>query len=44
MLVASTSMVEVNRLAQVVRTFVMKDLGETKINLGHGNTQRQVIW
>jgi hypothetical protein len=40
MLVASTNMVEVNRLAQLVRMFVMKDLGATKINLGHGNTSR----
>jgi hypothetical protein len=30
MLVASTSMVEINRLAQLVRTFVMKDLGAAK--------------
>jgi hypothetical protein len=44
MLVASTRMVEVNRLAQLVRTFVMKDMGADKINLGHGNTQRQEIW
>jgi hypothetical protein len=44
MLVASISIVEINRLAQLVRTFVMKDLGAAKINLGHGNTQRQEIW
>ena len=30
MLVARTSMVEINRLAQLVRMFVMKDLGATK--------------
>jgi hypothetical protein len=29
-LVPITGMVDINRLAQVVRTFVMKDLGETK--------------
>jgi hypothetical protein len=44
MLVASTSMFEINKLAKLVRTFVMKDLGADKINRGHGNTQRHEIW
>jgi hypothetical protein len=44
MLVASTSMVEINRLAQLARMFDMKDLGAAKTNLGHGNTQRQERW
>jgi hypothetical protein len=34
MLVASTSMFEINRLAQLVRMFDMKDLGATKQILG----------
>jgi hypothetical protein len=34
MLVASTSMFEINRLAQLVRTFEMKDLGVEKQILG----------
>ena len=35
MLIASKSMVEINRLkAQLARTFDMKDLGETKLILG----------
>ena len=44
MLVARTSMVEINRLAQLVRTFVMKRYRRRKINLGHGNTNKQKIW
>jgi hypothetical protein len=34
MLVASKSMFEINRLAQFVRTFDMKDLGVAKQTLG----------
>jgi hypothetical protein len=34
MLVASTSMFEINRLAQLVRMFEMKDLGVEKQILG----------
>jgi hypothetical protein len=41
MLVPITSMFEINKLDQLVRTFVTKDLGEVKIILGHGNIQRK---
>jgi hypothetical protein len=44
MLVERTSMVEINRLAQLVRTFDMKDIGAAKTNIGHGNTQRHERW
>jgi hypothetical protein len=44
MLVASTSMVEISRLARLVRTFDMKGLGATKTKLEHRNTQRQERW
>jgi hypothetical protein len=42
--VASTSMVAIDKLAQLVRTFDMKDLGAAKTNLGHGNTQIHERW
>jgi hypothetical protein len=38
MLVARKSMIEINRLSQLFMMFDMKDLGEAKKNLGHGNT------
>jgi hypothetical protein len=44
MLVESTSMFEINKLAQLVRMFDMKDLGTTKTNLGNGNTPRREGW
>jgi hypothetical protein len=44
MFVASTSMVENSRLAQLAKTFDMKDLGVTKTNLGDGNAKRQKRW
>jgi hypothetical protein len=43
MLVARTSMVEIEQ-TQLVRTFVMKRSRRKKINLGHGNTNKQKIW
>jgi hypothetical protein len=47
MLVASTSMFEINRLAQLVRTFDMKDLGATKQILGmeiHRDRKDGKLW
>ena len=47
MLVASTSMFEINRLAQLVRTFNMEDLGVAKQILGmeiHRDRKDGKLW